>query len=211
MSIQSLRIIRLFLWGILIVSLLTIGTMYVLRQAIEKKYAAATNDGPPPPLTPLGDAPQFKLTAQSGEEFDSKSMKGSVYVVDFFFTQCRGICPTLQKNMKAIQEAFRGNPDVKLLSISVDPKNDTVAKLASEAKKIGADLKQWTWAVGPTQTTGEVANGFKLVGTMVPGDIIHSNRFVLVDGYGKIRGFYTGTEDGDVAQIQADIRRLLGE
>lgn len=211
MSIQSFRIVRLFLWGILIVALLTTGTMYILRQAIDRKRAEPVVMSDPPPLTPMGDAPEFKLTAQDGKEFDSTSLKGSVYVVDFFFTNCKGICPTLQKNMKVVQEAFKDNPDVKLVSISVDPKNDTVAKLAAEAKKIGADTGQWTWTVGSTEETGRIAGEYKLIGTMVPGDIVHSNRFVLVDGYGKIRGYYTGTEDGDVEQIQKDIRRLLGE
>jgi protein SCO1/2 len=211
MSIQSFRIIRLFLWGILIVALLTIGTMYVLQQAIQRKRAEPVAVAEPAPLTRLGDAPEFKLTAQDGSEFDSASMKGSVYVVDFFFTQCKGICPTLQRNMKVVQDAYAGNADVKLLSVSVDPKNDTVAKLSSEAKKIGADVKQWTWAVGPTQATGKIANGFKLAGTLVPGEILHSNRFILVDGYGKIRGYYTGTEDDEIERLQKDILRLLGE
>lgn len=210
MSIQSFRIIRLFLWGVLIVVLLTIGTMYVLRQAIQRKRAEPVAVAEPPALAPIGEAPQFTLTAQDGEQFESASLEGSVYVVDFFFTKCRGVCPTLQRNMKVIQEAFKDNPDVKLLSISVDPKNDTVAQLAAEAKKLGANTEQWTWAVGPSETTGKIANGYKLIGTMVPGDILHSNRFVLVDGYGKIRGYYTGTEDGDVERIQEDIRRLLG-
>jgi protein SCO1/2 len=211
MSIQSFRIIRLFLWGILIVVLLTIGTMYVLRQAIQKKRAEPVVMTEPPPLAPMGEAPQFKLTAQDGKEFDSSSLRGSVYVVDFFFTKCRGICPTLQKNMKVVNDAFSDNPSVKLLSISVDPKNDTVSTLAAEAKKFGADTQKWAWAVGPAKATSEIANGYKLMGTVVPGDILHSNRLVLVDGYGRIRGYYVGTEDADVAQIQEDIRRLLGE
>lgn len=213
MSVQSLRIVRLFLWGILAVALLTVGTMYLLRVSILAKA-----DKPPAvvkedvrPLKPLGQAPEFTLSGHGGKPFRSQSLKGMVYVVDFFFTGCKGICPILQANMKKLQVAFDGNPNLRLLSISVDPKADSVERLASEAKKLGANPAVWTWTVGPTKETGRIAKGYMLIGTEVPGEILHSNRFVLVDGYGKIRGFYTGTEDEDVQAIQEDIRRLLGE
>lgn len=214
MSVQSLRIVRLFLWGILIVVLLTVGTMYVLRatwlkartEALPAMVKEEAND-----LKPVGDAPLFHLTRQDGEKFDVGTYTGKVYVVDFFFTQCKGICPTLQKNMRKVQEAFADEDRVRLLSISVDPKNDTPSALRTMAKEIGADTDQWAWTVGPTELTGEIAKGYMVVGTEVPGEILHSNRFVLVDGYGKIRGFYDGTEDGDVKAIIEDIGRLLGE
>lgn len=213
MSVQSLRIVRLFLWGILAVALLTVGTMYLLRVSMlanASKPPALVNDEVRP-LTPMGQAPQFTLAGHDGKLFDSKSLKGRVYVVDFFFTKCKGICPILQANMKKLQEVFADNANVRLLSISVDPKADTVERLASEAKKLGAKSSVWTWTVGPTKETGRIAKGYKLVGTEVPGEILHSNRYVLVDGYGKIRGYYTGTEHEDVEAIQQDIRRLLGE
>lgn len=214
MSVQSLRIVRLFLWGILVVVLLTVGTLYLLRATIlksrmEQPSAVVNENGRD--LKPLGDAPLFQLTKQDGEKFDVGTYSGKVYVVDFFFTQCQGICPTLQKNMRVVQQAFPREDRVRFLSISVDPKNDTPAALNKMANEVGADTKTWAWAVGPTEVTGEIANSYMLVGTEVPGEILHSNRFVLVDGYGKIRGFYDGTEDGDVKAIIEDIGRLLGE
>ncbi|MEO7454339.1 MAG: SCO family protein [Fimbriimonadales bacterium] len=214
MSIQSFRILRLFLWGILIVVLLTVGTMYLLRGSILK-----SRETRPPAivkteertLKPVGEAPLFQLTKHDGSKFDVGTYMGKVFVVDFFFTKCNGICPTLQKNMRKVQQAHAGNDQVRFLSISVDPKNDTPEVLAKMAKDIGADTDTWAWTVGPSELTGEIANGFMLIGSEVPGDILHSNRFVLVDGYGKIRGFYNGTEDGDVEDIIEDIGRLLGE
>jgi protein SCO1/2 len=215
MNVQSLRVVRLFLWGILIVVLLTVGTMYLIRASILNARREAANAvagmDEKRTLAPMGDAPQFSLTNQDGDVFDVREMSGHVYVVDFFFTECLGICPTLQKNMKRVQDAFKSNDKVRLLSISVDPKNDTPAVLAKRAKVLGADLKKWDWTVGPNEKTGKIASGYKLMGTLVPGDILHSNRFVLVDGYGKIRGYYNGTEDGDVDAIIEDISRLLGE
>jgi protein SCO1/2 len=213
MSIQSLRIIRLFLWGILLVALLTVGTMYLLKGSLlakKKMPQAIVVDDPARSLRPLGTAPSFVLESQNGGKFDSATLKGSVYVVDFFFTECKGICPKLQKNMKSIQAAFADDGRVKLVSISVDPKNDTVARLKQRAAETGADDAKWLWLRGPTEETGRIAKEFKLVGTEVPGDILHSNRFVLVDGYGSIRGYYNGTEDADVAAIKKDIARLLG-
>ena len=214
MSIQSLRIIRLFLWGILIVALLTVGTMYLLRGTLlksDRQQPSAIVESSDRDLKPMGDAPSFTLTDHNGADFSVSEYAGKVYVVDFFFTQCAGICPTLQANMKKIQEAFASNDSVRLLSISVDPKNDTPGVLLAKAKELGSDLDVWAWTVGPTEETGRIAKGLKLVGTEVPGEILHSNRFVLVDGYGKIRGYYNGTDDEDVEAVIADIRRLLGE
>ena len=214
MSVQSLRVVRLFLWGVLIVALLTVGTMYLLRGTLLKggqaKPAALVNSEARD-LKPLGAAPKFALTNQDGETFDISHNSGKVYVVDFFFTQCAGICPKLQKNMKQIQDAFIGNDSVRLVSISVDPENDTPSVLAGKAKDLGADPEIWQWTVGPTTETGRIAKEMKLVGTEVPGDILHSNRFVLVDGYGKVRGYYDGTDQNDVDAIIKDIGRLLGE
>jgi protein SCO1/2 len=214
MSVQSLRVVRLFLWGILIVTMLTVGTMYLLRATIMKSREAK-----PPAmvkeeartLEPLGDAPLFQLTRHDGEKFDAGTYAGKVYIVDFFFTKCNGICPTLQKNMVKVQKALAGDDRVRYLSISVDPKNDTPEALATMAKEIGADTETWAWTVGPSELTGEIAKGYMLVGSEVPGEILHSNRFVLVDGYGKIRGFFNGTEDADVDAVIEDIGRLLGE
>src|SRR5688572_4497025 len=214
MSIQSLRIVRLFLWGVLVVVLLTVGTMYLLKATLLKSRTSelpAIVKEDRRDLKPVGDAPLFHLTREDGERFDVGTYTGKVYVVDFFFTQCKGICPTLQKNMRKVQEAFAVDDRVRLLSISVDPKNDTPSVLRTMAKQIGADTDQWAWTVGPTELTGEIAKGFMVVGTEVPGEILHSNRFVLVDGDGKIRGFYDGTEDDDVNAIIDDIGRLLGE
>lgn len=214
MSVHSLRIVRLFLWGILIVVLLTVGTMYLLKATLLKAnterlpaiVAKQKRD-----LKPVGDAPRFELTKHDGSKFDISAYAGKVYVVNFFFTQCDGICPTMQKNMRKVQQAFNGDDRVRYLSISVDPKNDTPRALKGMAAEVEADLSTWAWAVGPTQETGKIANGYMLGGTEVPGEILHSNRFVLVDGYGKIRGFYNGTEDDGVGAVIEDIARLLGE
>ena len=214
MSVQSLRVVRLFLWGILAVALLTVGTMYLLKGAILAKRSNPSNPAAKSEsrlLKPMGIAPAFRLTSQWGKPFDSVSLKGSVYVVDFFFTECKGICPKLQNNMKALQGAFASDPRVKLVSISVDPKNDTPARLKERSSALGADAERWAWITGPTEETGRIAKEFKLVGTEVPGDILHSNRFVLVDGYGSIRGYYNGTETSEVEILKNDISKLLGE
>lgn len=212
MNVSSLRILRLFLWGILAVMLLTIGTMFLLRATLmERRELAQGPVSTERDLKPIGNIPEFKLTDQDGEPFDSTWLRGHVSVVDFFFTKCDGICPVLQGNMKKVQDAFADSAPVRLLSISVDPGSDTPAVLRKMAIDIGADTETWAWTVGPKADTAAIAKGFKLMGTEVPGEILHSNRFVLVDGYGRIRGYYTGTEDEEVAALIEDIKRLLGE
>src|ERR1051326_2472104 len=83
------------------------------------------------PLPVYWQVPPFRLTAQSGQPFDSQSLAGNIWVVDFIFTTCPGPCPRMSSQMRGIQTAVASLPDVRLVSITVDPKNDTPAVLAA--------------------------------------------------------------------------------
>jgi len=162
------------------------------------------------PLPVYWQLPPFELTAQSGQPFDSKSLAGNVWVADFIFTTCPGPCPRMSSQMRGVQSAVANLPDVKLVSFTVDPKNDTPAALAAYANRYHASPGRWFFLTGEQAALENICrNGFKLGD--VDGSLVHSTRFVLVDRHTRVRGFYSPAEDGAVARLLHDIRTLEGE
>ncbi|CAM2006498.1 SCO family protein [Acanthopleuribacter pedis] len=164
-----------------------------------------------PPLPIHGKTPAFSFTATDGETFASSKLEGKVWVADFFFSTCAGPCPTMAKNMGKIQETFKDRgDDLNLASFTVYPDNDTPEVLAKYAKKVKADTSRWHFLTGPKEDLLSLAvEGFKV------GDssnlLNHSQKFILVDREMQIRGYYEGTDDGEIAELVQDLERLLKE
>lgn len=163
------------------------------------------------PLPVYWQVPPFTLTSQSGQPFDSRSLAGNIWVADFIYTTCPGPCPRMSSHMRGIQAAVRPMPDVKLVSFTVDPKNDTPAILARYATTYHAEPGRWFFLTGEQDALESICrNGFKLGD--VDGTMVHSTRFVLIDRQGRVRGFYSPVEeDGAVARLLHDIRQLESE
>jgi protein SCO1/2 len=167
-------------------------------------------------LPVLGVLPAFSLTERSGRMVTRNDLMGRPWVADFIFTRCTGICPLLSARMAGLQESLAGRPDVKLVSISVDPQWDTPEVLARYADRHGADPDQWLFLTGEWDAIRKlVGEGFKLgvsrakAGEVPDGELVtHSERLVLVDGQGRIRGYYHGTEDDSVEKLEADLQRV---
>jgi protein SCO1/2 len=151
----------------------------------------------PPPV--LGQAPAFRMVDQQGRAFGSEDLKGQVYIANFFFTRCASVCPKLMHQTRTLQDRFAREHEegIHLVSISVDPDNDTPANLASYAEQIGVDSRRWALLSGEKDRLKQVLEGgFKvplgepetLSGTTL--DIAHSGKLVLVDQQGGIRGYY---------------------
>jgi len=170
---------------------------------------------PQPPLPRYGQVPDFAFTAHTGETLSLRDLLGHVWVADFFFTSCAGICPTMTAQMQRVQKAFRGHPQVRIVSFTVDPQTDTVEILAQYARGWGAQPGQWYFLTGEKKAIYALARqGFKVTATQGDGgprDFIHSDRFVLVDRQGRIRGYYQGTDPKAVDALLRDLRRLLKE
>lgn len=163
-----------------------------------------------PPLPVYWQIPAFQLTSQSGQPFDSKTLDGNIWVADFIYTTCPGPCPRMSAQMRGVQTAVASMPGVKLVSITVDPKNDTPAVLAAYAARYKAQPGRWFFLSGdPASLEALCRNGFKLGD--VDGSLTHSTRFVLVDRNSRVRGFYSATEDGAVPKLLHDIRTLEGQ
>ena len=164
----------------------------------------------PKPLPVLGQLPEFQLTAQTGQPFDSRSLDGHVWVADFVYTTCDGPCPMMSSQMHLVQTQTAETPDVKLVSFTVDPAHDTPPVLAAYAKHFQYDPARWHFLTGdPARLNDLGLNGFKLNG--VDGSLSHSTRFVLVDGARRIRGYYTTSEDGFLRRLVHDVRQLERE
>ena len=157
----------------------------------------------PPPV--LSELPEFSLVGVDGKPFGSAELRGQVYVVNFFFTSCRSICPAIMKGMARLQDGFaaRNIAGIRLVSISVDPERDTPEDLGAYGKELGVDPLRWTLLTGDPETVRRlVVDGFKTPlaapAPEAPGpiDIAHTGKLVLVDGLGRIRGFYDSNELG---------------
>jgi protein SCO1/2 len=160
------------------------------------------------PLKVLGEVPAFELTNQQGRRFSRSSLDGHVWVADFIFTNCQGPCPRMSSHMRALQNTT--DPQVRLVSFTVDPDNDTPPVLEAYAKRFGADDNRWALLTGDKATLNMLdQDAFKL-GTIGAG-MDHSTRFVLVDKKARIRGYYGIAEGDPVAKLAKDAARLEKE
>jgi protein SCO1 len=162
-------------------------------------------------LPVLNTIPEFKLTERSKRPVSNQDLVDSVWIADFIFTQCAGICPVMSTNMRTLQDKLP--PAIKLVSFSVDPANDTPEVLSAYADRYGADRARWLFLTGDEKTLHRLSiEGFKLAvenaGTEVE-PITHSSRFVLVDRKGQIRGYYGTEDEGALERLMEDARKLL--
>jgi len=170
-------------------------------------------------LPVYGDVPPFALVERDGRAVTSASLTGQVWIADFIFTRCGGMCPGLTTTMAALMRrlARDGGGDVRAVTITVDPAHDDPAALSRYAERYGADPARWLFLTGEHDAIERlVRDGFQLsIAELPPGEregspepITHSYRFVLVDRYLRIRGYYHGTDPESVAQLETDVARL---
>jgi protein SCO1/2 len=165
----------------------------------------------PNPLPVMGQVPEFQLTAQDGQPFDSKALAGHIWVADFIYTTCPGPCPMMSSTMHQIQTQTSGEMSgVRFVSFTVDPKHDTPPVLAEYAKHFKFEAGRWFFLTGDEAKLNDLGlHTFKL--NSVDGNLTHSTRFVLVDGKGRIRGYYITGNDGFMPKLMHDIRQLHAE
>lgn len=174
-------------------------------------------------LESIGKVPDFSFIDQEGDVITNKDYEGKVYVVEFFFTSCKTICPIMNKNMIKIQNEYYGNPNVGIASFTIDPNYDTPSVLKEYAKNYGITKPQWHFLTGEKEKIHQLANsGFNLyVGESTEAEdaFEHSGLFALIDQYGTIRSrkdsygnpiiYYNGLEDEGIQMLIEDIKKLL--
>jgi protein SCO1/2 len=165
-----------------------------------------------------GTLPNFSLINQGAAPYGTAQLEGRPWIADFIFTKCPGRCPMLTREMSRLQTELhgRGWDDVMLVSISVDPANDTPEELTAYAAKHSAKVDGWQFLTGTRDGIWSLSvDGFKLpvqeVEDTGAGPILHSNRFVLADGRQQIRGYYDAFDADDRARLLHDLEIVRAE
>lgn len=157
----------------------------------------------------------FDLTDQFGGHFTMADVGHRIIVADFFFTTCATICPKMTNQMERVQEAYKDEDRLLLLSHSVTPEMDSVPVLAAYAASHRADPDRWRFLTGDRRQIYALARKSYFAamdeGDGGPDDFVHTENFVLVDPQRRIRGFYDGTSTADVDRLIGDIAKLLKE
>lgn len=161
--------------------------------------------------------PGFRLTNQDGGITDSSAVKGKIHVAAFFFIRCGTICPKISSELTRIQDIFRDKPEIIFLSFSVDPEHDKPEQLKEYAKRYEAIPGKWYFLTGDKAQIYTLAQrGYFLpvvdhgVSYDKPDEtFIHSEKLVLIDKAGHIRGFYDGTDKKDTERLILEMRVLL--
>jgi protein SCO1 len=158
--------------------------------------ALAFAAGEPSRLAVIQRAPDFTLTTQDGKRLTLSALKGNVLLVSFVFTTCNGSCPATTSRMVGVQQelARRGdlkNPQVQLLSITLDPARDTPEKLKDYIKLYDIDPASWTFLTGsPDEVNKTIAAWGMWVKPAANGQLDHPSRIFLIDKQGRIREIY---------------------
>jgi protein SCO1/2 len=159
--------------------------------------------------------PDFKLWNQDSTIVTAKDFDGTIYVADFFFTSCPTICPVMHRNLLKVYQKYKGNPEVKFASHTIDVKYDTPSRMKSYATKLGVTGTQWEYLWGTRDEIYALAERNYLVAAQedskAPGGFVHQGYLILVDKDKRIRGAYDGVQDKDVAKLMQDMDILLAE
>lgn len=194
---------RALAWSLLAFATLAAGALY-LRERLR------------PPLPVIATLPHFALTERDGAEIGLAELAGAPWIADFVFTRCQLVCPRLTEKMAELRRRLGSDAAARSVSISVDPEFDTPEVLARYAEEHGIEGRDWLFLTGEKEAVrGLIRNGFLLPVEDTPEitqmPVLHSNRFVLVDAEGRIRGMYLPLEQGEIDRLLDDLSALERE
>jgi protein SCO1 len=162
--------------------------------------------------------PNFSLLDEDSLQHDFK--KGEISVVSFFFSRCGTVCPITNKNLLRVAETFKKSEDIGIYSLTVDPVFDKPSVLKKYASDLGADYENWSFLTGNKRYIYDLAiKGFKLPVSDaseydknivdIDQTFIHSDKLLLIDPSGHIRGIYEGTNKSDIERLIVEIKVLI--
>ena len=173
--------------------------------------------------------PEFSFINQNNDVVINDSLIGNIYIANFFFTSCPTICPVMTKNMAYVQRKLRVYPNIRFLSHTVDPINDTPERMLEyvndlKSKNVNINLANWDFVTGDKSELYQIASSYFVnvsPDSLAPGGFLHSEYFVIIDKEGKVRsgidksnnvvGVYDGTNDAQMKDLINDIKVLLAE
>ncbi|MCW2118149.1 SCO family protein [Flavobacterium sp. 7A] len=158
----------------------------------------------------------FDLIDQEGKAFSELNLDGKITIVDFFFTSCPGICPKMTNSMTKIQEEFKNDNQIQLVSHSVTPDKDSVSVMAAYAKKNNIQYSKWKLLTGDKEEIYNLGRKFYFVeedlGENNDSSIfLHTENFVLIDENRLIRGIYNSLDPSSMQALIEDIKVLEKE
>jgi protein SCO1/2 len=167
-------------------------------------------------LNEYGSVPEFSLTERNGSTVSLAELRGKIWIADFIYTTCTDTCPLQTAIMAKLQQEYADNPEVQLVSFTVDPERDTPKVLERYADKHQADARRWYFLTGQRDRIMHlIQEGFHLAVAAAPveadqsGMIPHSPRFVLVDKQARIRGYYDSRELEAFVRLKNHIDALV--
>jgi protein SCO1/2 len=168
-------------------------------------------------LPVLSDVQPFSFVDQDGKTITEKDLSGKVYVAEYFFTTCRGICPKMNNNLRSVYEKFKDQPEFRILSHTVDQETDSVSRMKAYADSIHADSKTWLFLTGRKDSLYHAARVSYLLDDPKNNDIsvdqqfIHTQFLALVDKNSQVRKIYDGLKMDEIKALENDIQDLLKE
>ena len=193
---KKARIKELFI-SILILFILSVLTLIVIDLANESRTD----------LPVLGNVPEFSFVERNGMAFGSDTMKGKINIINFFFTTCQGPCPIMNARVAELYKKYSSTDKVRFISISVDPKRDSLAVLRKYADNFGVTDQRWLFLRGELEEVHRVSEqGFMLAGEF---PTIHSTKLILVDQKNNIRGYYDSFNEESLRLLTVHVRELL--
>jgi protein SCO1/2 len=168
-------------------------------------------------LPKLNRVQAFSFLDQNGRRITNKEVEGKVYLAEFFFTTCPGICPKMNTNLRPVYEKYKAEPDFLILSHTVNPSTDSVGRLKQYADSMGVGSDHWIFLTGKKDSLYLAARLSYLLddpkNTLNPIDeqFIHTQYFALVDKNGYVRSIVDGLKKDEIAEMQKEIDDLLKE
>jgi protein SCO1 len=159
----------------------------------------------------------FSFSSQNGSIVTEREMAGKVYVAEFFFTTCKGICPKMNTNMKTIYDLYKNEKGFAILSHTVDPETDSVARMKNYADSLGVNNGNWWFLTGRKDSLYNTARVSYLLddpknnNEKIEDQFIHTQFFALVDKAGRVRKIYDGLKKDELDGLIKDIPKLLQE
>lgn len=186
---------------------LALGFYFVLAQVIP----GFTKKG----VAPVSFVRPFAFTTQDGKAFTEKEVRGKVYVAEYFFTTCKGICPKMNNNMRLVYDKLKEQEDFLILSHTCDPETDSVPQMKKYADSMAVDTKKWVFLTGRkdslyntariSYTIDDPANNLK----SIEDDFLHTQFWALVDRNGDVKKIYDGLKQSEVKELIKDAEKLL--
>lgn len=158
--------------------------------------------------------PDFHFLRQDSIQFGNQELKGKPYIAYFFFTSCPSVCPRMTQGALRVQRSLgKYKNDFNILGFSIDPRRDTLAKLRAYAQEYTVDLNNWHFLRGEESEISAIGKKAFYIGiskdNKEPGGFLHSEKMILIDANGHIRGYYSGTDADDVKVLIKDMKFLI--